>query len=138
LELEFREFKQTQAAEVLLCLYSEIEDADVPLVPHLPGIVLHCHREGEFSFNNLLRLLEMMVKRPNPLQHFRMEWTTPLLARLTNAQKIARFRALMTDGRIYMPQLKALGYRDIMYILIRTHYFIRETVPYISSRSNHV
>ncbi|KAJ6545094.1 hypothetical protein DFH09DRAFT_1509540 [Mycena vulgaris] len=100
--LELLEYSQPDAVDVIRHLQYRLDEEDgAQLVPQLQSITLQCRKypqDGEFSFNALIWLLQMMAGRPNPLRRCRLTWTTPLLPRRPAAEEIADFQDLVEQG----------------------------------------
>ncbi|KAJ7471530.1 hypothetical protein B0H11DRAFT_1371511 [Mycena galericulata] len=101
LTLELLDYDQQDLIELLHHFHWKLEN-DVPLLPRLESITLHCQKKrhhGDFSFHALLLLLEAMVKRPgSALRSCRLVWTTSLLPRRPHVQELERLEDLVKDG----------------------------------------
>ncbi|KAJ6561982.1 hypothetical protein B0H19DRAFT_90965 [Mycena capillaripes] len=105
--LDLFDYDQRDVVDVIRHLdymLEEEESSGTPLVPNLQSIVIRCQkrdrgRDGDFSYNALLLLLERLGKRPTPLRSFRLMWTmTSLLPGKPNEWDIEGFQYLVKDG----------------------------------------
>lgn len=98
LTLELLNYDQQKAMGVIQHLHSKLEADDLPLIPPLENITIHCQRkphDGDFSFHALLLLLDRF---PSSLRRFRLVWTTSLLPRRPNAREVKSFKHLIKGG----------------------------------------